>query len=88
MCKGMNDTKSKNERLLNRLNSIVDDETFTIIVSEFAGERIYFPSGPYDLQDRNRAIRTDYYSGGMSIEELSCKYYLSYSQIRRIVNQW
>lgn len=77
---------NKNEKLLNRLNDLLDPETYEAVVSEFAGERIYFPCGTVDRERRDQEIRKAYYQG-TGVEVLACQYAMSYSQIRRIINR-
>ena len=81
----MNSGSRKNEALLNKLSEITGIETYNKIVSELAGNRIYFPIGDTGRRKRNQDIKKAFY-GGQSVESLACEHEMSYSQIRRIIN--
>ena len=79
------DKVNKNERALNKLKSLVDQDVYIKLLVMLAGETVYFPASgtPNEIKERNKTIRYDY-KNGMSYEKLHDLYGLSVSQIRRI----
>ncbi len=67
------------------LKSIVGDELCRQIQDRIGGCKIYIPK---DREARNRSIVADYNFGrGLSMNELTTKYDISFESIRKIVNQ-
>ena len=72
---------------LKKLRELVDEATYTAIVSQLAGTTVYFPSNAEfsDLEERNLQIRDDFYSGDYEVADLARKYNLSISRVYKII---
>lgn len=72
---------------LKKLRELVDEATYTAILSQLAGTTVYFPSNTEftDLEERNLQIRDDFYSGDYEVLDLARKYHLSVSRIYKII---
>lgn len=72
---------------LKKLRELVDEATYTAILSQLAGTTVYFPFNTEftDLEDRNLQIRDDFYSGNYEVLDLARKYHLSVSRIYKII---
>lgn len=79
---------NRNEKLLNALRAALDPESWETVVEICGGETIYIPLSGCDpvKKSRNAEICSAYFSG-VSVEELSERYQLSNSQVRRIINR-
>ena len=80
---------NKNEQRLTELKRMIDEgKTSDEICEWFEGLRIYFTNGlsRSELQERNEAIRRERFAGATQAA-LAEKYGLSYSQVKRIINQ-
>lgn len=75
---------------LEKLKSVVGEEAFGELVSQFPGKNIYIPKNFdekfHDRKKRNKVIRKDY-QAGMEIPELMNKYGLSKATIYKIIEQ-
>lgn len=78
---------SDNEVNLKLLESITGSEVFKQILEAFPGERLYIPGrGEFtSKQERNNAIRRDFYNG-VDVDDLAEKYKLSSTSVYRIIN--
>ena len=81
------DWLSENEVNLKLLESITGTEVFKQILEAFPGERLYIPGrGEFtSKQERNNAIRRDFYNGA-DVDALAEKYKLSATSVYRIIN--
>lgn len=72
---------------LKRLRELLDEETYSLIVSQLAGTTVYFPSNTDfpDLEERNIQLRDDFYSGDYEVADLARKYDLSISRVYKII---
>ena len=72
---------------LKKLRELVDEPTYTAIISHLAGTTVYFPSNTEftDLEERNLRIRDDFYSGDYEVADLARKYDLSISRVYKIL---
>lgn len=72
---------------LKKLRELVDETTYTAIVSQLAGATVYFPSHTEftDLEERNLQIKDDFYSGDYEVADLARKYDLSISRVYKII---
>lgn len=72
---------------LKKLRELVDETTYTAIISQLAGATVYFPANTEftDLEERNLQIRDDFYSGNYDVADLARKYDLSISRIYKII---
>ena len=80
---------SDNEVNLKLLESITGSEVFKQILEAFPGERLYIPGrGEFtSKQERNNAIRRDFYNGvDVDVDALAEKYKLSATSVYRIIN--
>lgn len=69
------------------MRELVDEATYTAILSQLAGATVYFPSNIEftDLDERNLQIRDDFYSGDYEVADLARKYNLSISRVYKII---
>ena len=78
---------NENVKNLNRFKAIFGDEGLKIMVEEFPGMVIRFPSSlDYNKEERNEKIKADFYAN-KSIQELAKEFMLSESHIRNIINK-
>lgn len=72
---------------LKKLRELVDEATYSAIVSVLAGSTVYFPANTEftDLEERNLQLRDDFYSGSYEVEDLARKYNLSISRVYKIL---
>lgn len=72
---------------LKKLRELVDESTYSVILSQLSGTTVYFPSHTEftDLEDRNLQIKDDFYSGDYEVADLARKYDLSISRIYKII---
>lgn len=69
------------------LRELVDETTYTAIVSQLAGTTVYFPSNTEftDLEERNLQLRDDFCSRDYEVTDLAQKYGLSISRVYKII---
>lgn len=72
---------------LKKLRELVDEPTYSAIVSTLAGTTVYFPANTEftDLEERNLQLRDDFYSGDYEVADLARKYELSISRVYKIL---
>lgn len=72
---------------LSKLRELIGDDLFNKVLSEFAGNMIYFPTNGewQDKETRNVKLREDYYSGMYEIADLANKYNISISRVYKII---
>lgn len=72
---------------LKKLRELLDESTYSAIVSTLAGTTVYFPNNTEftDLEERNLQLRDDFYSGDYEVTDLARKYDLSISRVYKIL---
>lgn len=72
---------------LKKLRELLDESTYSAIVSTLAGTTVYFPNNTEftDLEERNLQLRDDFYSGDYEVADLARKYDLSISRVYKIL---
>ena len=72
---------------LKKLRELLDESTYSAIVSMLAGTTVYFPANAEftDLEERNLQLRDDFYSGDYEVADLARKYDLSISRVYKIL---
>lgn len=78
-----------NDELLNTLTGMIDSgKPSGEICHVLEGKQIYFPRmSKTEIEERNERIRMLYSSGGYTYAELAARFYLSESQIKRIMRK-
>lgn len=74
------------------LKAVLSREDFATIMEELSGTTVYFPASQsngewMDKNERNTALKEDYYSGKYEVVDLAKKYDLSISRVYRIVQK-
>lgn len=78
---------NENIKNLNRFKALFGDEGLKLMIEEFPGVVIRFPSSlEYDKEERNEQIRTNFYNG-WSVQNLAKEFKLSESHTRTIINK-
>lgn len=72
---------------LKKLRELLDEYTYSAILSVLAGTTVYFPANTEftDLEERNLQLRDDFYSGDYEVSDLARKYGLSISRVYKII---
>lgn len=72
---------------LKKLRELLDESTYSAILSVLAGTTVYFPANTEftDLEERNLQLRDDFYSGDYEVSDLARKYGLSISRVYKII---
>ena len=79
--------KNHNAELLQMLQKLVGNDTYSNIVLLLGGNNLYIPSREEANRiARNKAIKEKFY-GGASYEEIAAEFNLSASHIRAIINK-
>lgn len=83
----VNRMDNKNIKNLNRFKALFGDEGLQLMIKEFPGVVIRFPSTlDYNKEERNTKIKDAFYDG-KSVQELAKELMLSESRIRTIINK-
>lgn len=79
--------ENENIKNLNRFRALFGDEGLRVMVEEFPGVVIRFPSSlDYNKDERNEKIKADFYAG-KSLQALAKELQLSESHLRTIINK-
>ena len=72
---------------LERLKEILDEDSYTRVMTMLAGTTVYFPENSewQNKSERNMQLREDFYSGSYEITDLAKKYNLSISRVYKII---